>query len=401
MAAISLRNSRCDERNAHCSDSDSFKSIKSSFNLLPHSSILLFNGDAGSSTLLKPSNLYGSDSTIPTATPGSNGHPNPYTPLLPQISDVHKIPPTFSEVSFHAFDSSPPESKDTVHFVANDTKLLDRPPTAIPPFVSIFQPTIDKSLLKPQQPPTLDGYVQAHSLPNLATSVDPSPPPNSHVPIPSDYIPPYSPSATRPPSPTHCNLPDMPGPPPGSGSSDSSSDLCFTAPEYKSETCATSPQSGLGRLQATNESSNHMLGSHRPPSNGRIDQSPGALQHQPIFADGKANSNTSDTQLPHSASFFLFHPRVRNPPSPKGPVHDGSLLTSAIHAAVNEAVTLWEATQWNRASTLPSSSNPFSCSSPEDLECQYAIAIDAKNALTLRQLAIVADIVFMQQTKPG
>lgn len=311
------------------------------------------------------------DSITPIATPGSNCHPTPHTLFLPQVNDVQISPPTFSEASFRAFDSSPDESKNTVLFVADDTKLLDCPPTDISPFVYIFKPAVDKSLLEPQHPPTLDGYVQAHSLPNVTILPDPSSPHNFHVPIPSDYIPPPSPSASRATSPTHCSVPDFPGPPPGFGSSGSSSDSFFTAHEYSSgplfETSPVSAQSGIGHLKPTNESSGHMLGPHlHPPSNGQIDKGrpaaqkfsnstltnaigPSSPQHQPILADGKAN--TFDTPSPHSASFFLFHPSVHNPPSLKGPVHDGSLLTPAIHDAVSEAAALWEATQLNSVLT--------------------------------------------------
>ena len=48
--------------------------------------------------------------------------------------------------------------------------------------------------------------------------------------------------------------------------------------------------------------------------------------------------------------------------------------------------------QFNWHDGLQQSPNPFSLYSPEALSCQYATAIDAKNALILRQSAITADI---------
>lgn len=58
--------------------------------------------------------------------------------------------------------------------------------------------------------------------------------------------------------------------------------------------------------------------------------------------------HSSNSQSPHRSN-SLFSPLFGREKlsAPKGPVHDGSLLTPAIHIAVNEAAELYNSTRWD------------------------------------------------------
>lgn len=338
------------------SESDSLKSIKSSATLLRHSSFL---DDADSLILGTPPELCGSDSITPTAL---------YMPFLPHANGVQNSLPnlTMPEASFHAFESAPDESKNTVNLLINDSELLDGPPIATSPFYTAFKPTVDRGLLEPQHLPDLDGYVQVQSHSNFTTLPVSDSPQKSQVLIPTDHISRLSPPAHS-----------FNGPPPDPRSSLSSPDSFFTAPaslesssDASFETALTTIEPVLSFHNPNDTSSVNILAAHlHPTPNGNIDQrspttrevpdsiplgdvDPSLLQPHRIISHSK--TDTVDTQSPQkSASFYLHHPDAQNPSLPKGPVHDGSLLSPGIHVIVSEAAALYEATQENRSSSPP------------------------------------------------
>ncbi len=122
-----------------------------------------------------------------------------------------------------------------------------------------------------------------------------------------------------------------------------------------------------------------------------------------------SKTHVSDSQSPYRPD-SLFSPILGDQKStpPKGPMHEGSLLTPAIHNAVNEAVASCESTTQGLSEASPCLSpdispllkmeyiqilpNPVLLYSPQALAYQYAMIVDARNALILRQSAIVADI---------
>ena len=310
------------------SESGSFESIKSSMPLSHHSSSL---GNADTAALQTPAEIYGADSTTPSAL---------HVPFPPLANDA------MSEASFPAFGSAADESKNRFNF--EQYKLLDGPPTAITPLYAAFKPTVDKSLLEPQHPISLDGYAHVQSHPKFATLADPLSSQKFYGLMPTDHIPVHSPPAHNPT-----------GPP-----SVSDSGSFFTAPESARSSSDVSFETALTTIKPD---SVNMLAANHHPTNGNVyerlglttsdnlnsipigDAAPMLPRHRRSLSNGK--TTMFDPQSPQkSASFHLLHPRPEAPPPLRGPVHDGSLLTPAIQGAVNKAVTLFEAMQESRIS---------------------------------------------------
>ncbi|KJA23427.1 hypothetical protein HYPSUDRAFT_54375 [Hypholoma sublateritium FD-334 SS-4] len=391
------------------SESGSFKSLKSSVGFFHHTLVLEFNGGTSSTFTLsrRSSKTFHKDSHPITlgATLSINSSPNQQSLF---VDDSQHLPPqlTLSESSLHSLDSAPETLKSRANLFTDNTNSPDSPSTATLPFGSVFKPTVDKSLLEPQHPLTLDGYVQAHSPSNPMTLPGSNSTQKFKNPHPGYHLPAYSPLIRTPTTQAHRNVPT-------SGFASESGSDCFitalTSFQTNSgdsfETAPTSFRSKPANKSSINivepqlhPASNSNRDKSRPaalklPDSALMDNIPNVLRHKwTIFANDRAFAFNRST-LQRSASFFLPHPRAEKPPPRRDPVHDGSLLTPAIHTAVNEALALFDATQRDRALSLRGlSPNPFSRYSPEALARQYATTIDAKNALVLRQSAILADI---------
>ena len=337
------------------SESGSFESIKSSMPLSHHSSSL---GNADTAALQTPAEIYGADSTTPSAL---------HVPFPPLANDA------MSEASFPAFGSAADESKNRFNF--EQYKLLDGPPTAITPLYAAFKPTVDKSLLEPQHPISLDGYAQVQSHPKFATLADQPSSQKYYGLMPTDRISVHSPPAHNPTDLTRRNTlnirESLPGLRPPSVSSSGS---FFTPPEsprsssdVSFETALTTIKPGLDFHKRSDKNSANMLATHHHPTNGNIyerlslttsnnpnsipigDAAPRLPRHRRTLSNGK--TNIFDPQSPQkSASFYLRHSRPEVPPPFRGPVHDGSLLTLAIQGAVSKTIALFETMQKNRIS---------------------------------------------------
>lgn len=130
--------------------------------------------------------------------------------------------------------------------------------------------------------------------------------------------------------------------------------------------------------------------------------------------DGEAYMPKSES--PYRSNSLFSHSETGQTPLPASPLHNESLLTADIDTAVNEATSLYESIRLDHVSSptevgyliehpciseaqdlLQTMSNPFTCCSFEELEHQYSVAVDAKNALAFRQMAILADIgIFLE-----
>lgn len=357
-------------------DLGSFKSLKSSADFLHNPLILEFNGGTDSFTVSRfpkssRKRKYGSDSITHGATLGLNSSPNQYSLFVPQV-EVRQHPPpkpTLSESSFYSFNSAPDNSKSRANLFMDHTNLLDRPPTTTMPFDSIFEPTVDKSLLEPQHPPTLDGYVQMDSTSNLTTLPGSNSTQKLEIPNPGDHLLDHSPSTRTPTSQAHRNVPNSPRHSLGSASQ-SGSDCFMTAPTSLESNSSDSFETAPTSIPA-NKSSVNILEPQLHPTNGNIDKRkppalklpnwtlvnnlpPNLFRHRwTIFANHKASAFNRPESQRSVESLFLPHPRAKKPPPRKDPVHDGSFLTPAIHTAVNEAFTLFEAAQQSRALSRP------------------------------------------------
>ncbi|KJA21114.1 hypothetical protein HYPSUDRAFT_203296 [Hypholoma sublateritium FD-334 SS-4] len=355
------------------SESGSFKSLKSSAGFFHHTLVLEFNEGTNTFTLpRRSSKTFHKDSHPITlgATLSINSSPNQQSLF---VDDGLHLPPqpALSESSFHSADSAPENLKSRANLFMDSTYSPDSPPTATLPFDSVFEPTVDKSLLEPQHPLTLDGYVQAHSPSNLMTLPGSNSTQKFKNPLPDDHLPAYSPSIRPPTTQAHRNVPT-------SGSASESGSDCFMTASasfesnsgFSFETAPMSIRSGSVYSNPANKSSVNMLEPQlHPTPNRNVDKRrpaalklpnpalmdnipPNLLRHKwTIFANDKAFAFNRST-LQRSASFFLPHPRAEEPPPRKDPVHDGSLLTPAIHTAVNEALALFDATQRDRALSL-------------------------------------------------
>lgn len=351
------------------SDSSSCESFKSPVGLLHLSPTPESNGGTDSLAFTMPakpscSPQYGSSESItPSPTLGAHYNSDQRSVSLLQFDEDQHSPPslTLPNSSFYSFESVPDKLKSRRDVSINERETLDQLPTPTILFDSIYKPTVDKGLLEPEHPPALDGYVEAHSLPELAMS----PGPNSHqefkIPIFSDHFSPHPPLIDAP-----------------IWSSESDSGSFTTALESfesnlgnSSEAASISSMSSSGYPKPANKRSGNIS---EPPlplmSNGNIDKRrptmlelssltlmdgapPSLLQpKQPILAKSKAYASEPQSPL-HSATFFVPHPRTPQQPPLREPFHDGSLLTPAINAAVSEAAALYEATRQNGVSKLP------------------------------------------------
>ncbi|KJA21686.1 hypothetical protein HYPSUDRAFT_55385 [Hypholoma sublateritium FD-334 SS-4] len=316
-------------------------------------------------------------------------------------------PPGSRPISSKSSSGSFKSARDRMKRRTTNTKTSESPPS---PTSSeyFFTHNSGEHLLAPQpRSPSLNGCVEAYFQPNF--TMLPVPASSQMLPRVSSYIPMCTPSIQLLPGTVRRKNQILLSPPPGLVLSEPGADSFETtlaspnSSPYSFKTALTSLELGSGSFTHAIESSRNML----EPRDGNVDAHRSAtrslnstlkndvppslpLPQQSII---NGEMDVSDSQSPHRSKSLFSPPDLRKSSPPKGPVHDGSLLTPAIHVAVNEAAALYDSIRWDGLLSLSEiSSNPFSRYSPQTLARQYAVVIDARNALLLRQAAIVADI---------
>lgn len=380
-----LSRSRCPISST--SDSGSFKSIKSSTYLYPPSSIL--NGDKHS--LICPSPPKSSrnndiDTKAPQLLSRNKGGSDPHglvlfrlkshgnkaswvidvngtvfsLPNLPKPSSSSRS----SKSSSHSFKSASDKMKCSANLRRSNTGLSESPPSPTSS-EGFFVLASDKSLLVPQpHSPSLDGCVGSYFHQNLTTSPVSASPQKPRL---SSYVPMNATSTQRPSGTIRRKNLILQRPSPSlalSVSGAESFETALTSPESISGSFETAPTSAgklsSGSFTLTVESSKNMP-EPRATLNDNVDAHRSATRSlnstpenniplslpQPQLSSND-EMHSSNSQSPHRSN-SLFSPLFGREKlsAPKGPVHDGSLLTPAIHIAVNEAAELYNSTRWD------------------------------------------------------
>ncbi len=287
------------------------------------------------------------------ATPGSD--PNQHPPFFSRLNDSENSPPksSLTEFSFHSFDFTPDETKNRMHSLTDSTNLPVGFPATSTSFDSIFKPAVDKNLSESCHLPILDGYIQVQSPSLLAMPPGTDSAQKSRVPNLNNHSPINSPSNRTPTSHVHRNTPIPPRHPLEFASDVSGSDCFVTAPTSPvSDSCNLSE---IAHPTPSRDTDAHRLHTPNLPNLTLVNTPPNLPQLNQTIAGNDKASGFVPRSPQRSASFLSPHPRANKPPPRMDPVHDGTLLTSAMDIAINEAVALFEATRWDRTVISPSS----------------------------------------------
>lgn len=280
------------------------------------------------------------------------------------VFSLRKLPqPPLSPISFKSGSHSY-KSTDEMKAISCTSKAKSSQSPPSPTFC--YVPISNKSLRKPQRSlsPSLDGRVA--ELPVTTVTSE------SESPRASGYISMYPYSIRRPRHVIHNKSPNHPlseshvdsfkTPPTSPGSS---SGFFETAPSSFSSVSASSKPVSENRKNILepctrlNDSANIHRSTTKPSNLPPGTTIPLGLPQPQQDLDGEIPASDSQS-LHRSNSLFSSLFGVQESPPPKDPVHDGSLLTSAIHTAVNEAVAFYESARLDCDGSLSlSEASPF------------------------------------------